>query len=371
MKSRDKEILNLLVENYINTKEPVASKTILENGNLSCSSATIRNVMKGLEEEEFLYQPHTSAGRIPSDKGYRVYVNELLENMFADDFLLDYECINYLDFDNNLNLVDRAANLLHKETGYFVISVEAPKVNISIQEVKLMRLTNHKLLLIVTMSDGNYKETVLNLAGNFTRESLELLAKFIENYFQNREIHNCSFHEVRKILFHIFEKYMTADFLNSLAYAFYSLIKSYEREPWHFWGEHSLYSYSELGDVDQIATLIDFLKSNCPFLPMASKLYNSELGDTGGFFISAESMPWNESEYPLIVRIGRELNDDKLRACSLISSYCGELNEHYAYLTLVGPKNMDYKRVFRTMDNLRKCINEVVKRRNNNYAIEI
>lgn len=374
LKDRDKEILNLLVEEYIRTSEPVASKTIVEQYGINWSSATVRNVMKFLEDGDFLYQPHTSAGRIPSDRGYRAYVDSLLSDMSEASAAISLEYLKYLDSgsDSENSLIDRAAEILQKETGYFVISVATAKNDVMLNKIRIFRLDNNRLLLLLIFSDGNYKDLVIRLDADYQESLYQEIGDFLERHFAGMLIRNIKLQDIRKSLFAAFANFLVADVLNIVAYSIFSIIYSYKLKPWHYQGENSLYNYPELGSGKEISDLIAQIKSDCPFMPpTVENRLRFDDRDNGRLYISAEAMPWKNSDYPFVVRIGEELYVEYMKSCSLISSYFEDDNEHFAYLTVIGPKRMNYKKVFDCLDQLRRGINELLRRRRENYTIEI
>ena len=174
---RKKEILSSVVEDYITTAEPVGSKTLAEKYNLKYSSATIRNEMKLLEEAGFLEQPHISAGRVPSTKGYRYYVDNLM-----NDNKLSMIDINYIDnsitgFGDTQKLLEQAADVVSKVLlRPTVLTLKSQDV---IENIKIVKISD-KLLLVVLMSEnGTVKDCIAKLTDTVEDNVLDELTNVL------------------------------------------------------------------------------------------------------------------------------------------------------------------------------------------------
>ena len=159
---RKKKVLQAIVEEYINTAEPVSSNALTTNHGLDCSSATIRNEMADLEKAGYLDKTHTSSGRVPSEKGYRYYVDELLKE---DDISL--EEIKYISdkLETKVNEIEDltkiAANTISEVTHYTTVSI-GPKANSQIiEEIKFVLLGSRMMMAVILTDSGLIKETII------------------------------------------------------------------------------------------------------------------------------------------------------------------------------------------------------------------
>ena len=186
---RKKKVLQAIIEEYINTAEPVSSKAIVENYGLNYSSATIRNEMASLEKEGLLEKTHTSSGRIPSEKGYRLYVNELVKD---DDISL--EEIKYISskLETKVNEIEDltkiATSTISEVTHYTTVSI-GPNVNYQIiKEIKFILLGNRMLMAVILTDTGMVKETIIKFDEDITEKQVETLNYMFNNKLKGEPI---------------------------------------------------------------------------------------------------------------------------------------------------------------------------------------
>lgn len=180
--NRKRKILQAIVEEYIDTSEPVSSGSLVRNEELNCSSATIRNEMAELERIGFLEQPHTSAGRIPSEKGYRYYVDELLREdalsrkemeMIRD--MLDAK-INSLE-----DLTKIATTTLSEITHYTTVAVEPNMSNHTIIDIKFILLGSRLLMAVILTDSGIIRESVIKFDEDLNQDQVNDLTYIFKN----------------------------------------------------------------------------------------------------------------------------------------------------------------------------------------------
>ena len=169
---RKKKVLQAIVEEYINTAEPVSSNALTKNHGLNCSSATIRNEMAELEKTGYLDKTHTSSGRIPSEKGYRYYVDELV-----NDEDISLEEIKYISdkVETKVNEIEDltkiTANTISEVTHYTTISI-GPKTNEQIiEEIKFVLLGSRMMMAVILTDTGMVKETIIKFDEDITRKA--------------------------------------------------------------------------------------------------------------------------------------------------------------------------------------------------------
>jgi heat-inducible transcriptional repressor len=176
---RKLEVLRAIVEDYVSTNEPIGSKSLVERHQLGVSPATIRNDMGTLEDEGYITQPHTSAGRVPTDKGYRLFVDKLstvkplspAERRAIEEFLR-----GALDLDD---VVNRAVRLLAQLTRQVAV-VQYPSLSrSSVRHLELVRLTESRLMVVLITDTGRVEQRVVELPGSLSEEAVaELRATF-------------------------------------------------------------------------------------------------------------------------------------------------------------------------------------------------
>ena len=180
--NRKRKILQAIVEEYIETSEPVSSGSLVQNEELKCSSATIRNEMAELEQIGFLEKPHTSAGRVPSQKGYRYYVDELLreDNLSRKEIEMIKEMletkVNGLE-----DLARIATTTLSEITHYTTISIEPNVNNHTIVDIKFILLGTRVLMAVILTDSGIIRESVIKFDEDLTQDQINDLTYIFKN----------------------------------------------------------------------------------------------------------------------------------------------------------------------------------------------
>ena len=179
---RKKRILQAIVEEYINTAEPVSSASLVKNYSMEYSSATIRNEMAELEKLGLLDKPHTSAGRVPSEKGYRYYVDELMQ-----DNELTLEEIQYIQkqletkVDEMEDLTKIATNTLSEITHYTTVAIGPTPTTQYIDEIKFVLLGSKMLMAVIMTDTGMVKETIIRFDEDIYENQVYTLNTFFNN----------------------------------------------------------------------------------------------------------------------------------------------------------------------------------------------
>lgn len=180
--NRKRKILQAIVEEYIETSEPVSSGSLVQNEELHCSSATIRNEMAELEQIGFLEKPHTSAGRVPSEKGYRYYVDELLreDNLSRKEMEMIREMleakVNGLE-----DLARIATTTLSEITHYTTIAIEPNVNNHTIVDIKFILLGTRVLMAVILTDSGIIRESIIKFDEDLTTEQVNDLTYVFKN----------------------------------------------------------------------------------------------------------------------------------------------------------------------------------------------
>jgi len=315
MESRQLEILRAIVEEYVATEEPVGSRSIAERHGLGISSATIRNEMAVLEEAGLITQPHTSAGRIPTDKGYRLFVDKLAkikplsaaERRAIETFL---EGANDLD-----DVVMRTVRLLAQVTKQVAV-VQYPMITKSkVRHIELLLLTSRRLMLVLITNTGRVEQRVLELPYSLAEKSLSELKTKMNNLVAGKSMADVS-NSLESILESLSREERTSSALIISNLIEMSLEKPEERVV--LAGTANLTrSGSEVSS--DIHGVLETLEEQVVLLRL--------LSDSG------ESMR---------VRIGSEQPEKSLKTTSLVTMGYGNDGNSLGALGVLGPTRMDY-----------------------------
>ena len=193
LNERKKKILKAIIDDYINFAQPIGSRTIAKKNELNLSSATIRNEMSDLEELGYIVQPHTSAGRIPSNKGYRFYVDNLMKvsELAREEIDRIKDAMEYKI--NELNeLIQKASSIISSVTGYTSIAISPQLNKVTIKAIQVVPLENRKALIVVVTSGGIVKNTIVAFENSIRPDELIRMS----NIF-NEKLRNLSLEEIK------------------------------------------------------------------------------------------------------------------------------------------------------------------------------
>ena len=184
LSERKKRILRAIVESYIATAEPVGSKAVAELAGLDVSTATIRNEMADLTEQGYLEQPHTSAGRVPSAAGYRLYVNELMDRqqLTIQETQRINDALN-LKMEELDRVIDRAGKVLSQISDYPVFTMAAAKERITVKRFDLLMVENNAFIAVVMTDNSVVKNKLIHIPGQLSDPQLQMLSAVLNSSF--------------------------------------------------------------------------------------------------------------------------------------------------------------------------------------------
>ena len=329
---RKKRVLQAIIEEYINTAEPVSSKAIVENYGLNYSSATIRNEMASLEKNGYLEKTHTSSGRIPSEKGYRLYVDELLKD---DDISL--EEIKYISskLETKVNEIEDltkiATSTISEVTHYTTVSI-GPSVNYQIiKEIKFVLLGSRMLMAVILTDTGMVKETIIKFDEDITDKQVETL-----NYMFNNKLKGEPIEKIDRPL----EEYLFDEMTYSVKVIkpIIDQIKKVlaEDDTLYLEGANKSFELPEFNSLEVAKNFINILDTK----ELMSDMLNS------GF------------AQDINVYIGEENEKDELKDFSIVTFKHKVGDKDLGTIGIIGPKRMDYSKVISVMKYVSKKLNE-------------
>ena len=329
---RKKRVLQAIIEEYINTAEPVSSKAIVENYGLNYSSATIRNEMASLEKSGFLEKTHTSSGRIPSEKGYRLYVDELLKD---DDISL--EEIKYISskLETKVNEIEDltkiATSTISEVTHYTTVSI-GPSVNYQIiKEIKFVLLGSRMLMAVILTDTGMVKETIIKFDEDITEKQVETL-----NYMFNNKLKGEPIEKIDRPL----EEYLFDEMTYSVK-VIKPIIEQIKRvlaedKTLYLEGANRSFELPEFNSLEVAKNFINILDT---------KELMSDMLNTG-------------FAQDINVYIGEENEKDELKDFSVVTFKHKVGDKDLGTIGIIGPKRMDYSKVISVMKYVSKKLNE-------------
>lgn len=331
---RQLRILEAIISDFIDTAQPVGSRTISKKYPLGISSATIRNEMADLEELGYLVQPHTSAGRVPSDLGYRLYVDAMLE----DDSIgsQEKEMIQSLLVSKMIEANDlaRQASKLISEFSGLVAIVTIPKFNkCKLANLKLIRVTDSKVLLILVTDTGIVKNIQLAMS-NTDQFLLDKVSDTMLSFLAGETIENIDMRSILKLK----DKLQNlGNFVDYLIPILRDALKSLNGTEHYVEGLSQILSIQEFAHAQKARVIFDFLN------------------DPQNIEKFIDGMP-NEK---LSIKIGSEIGIETLEACSIITSTYKVDGKSDGKIVVLGPKRMDYGNVVSIVNYISNTLSDV------------
>ncbi len=320
LSDRKKKILRAIVESYVETAEPVGSKAIASTPGLDVSPATIRNEMSDLEDLGLLEQPHTSAGRIPSAKGYRIYVNELMS-----DYRLSVQETKNLNDALHLKMreldqvIDQAGRIFSQLTRYPAFALAAGNHRVTIRRFDLLMVAADAFIIVVMTDNDLVRNRLVRLPSDMNEAQLQLLNTLLNTTFTGLTLDEIT-PELMRVASHAAgEAYGLISLVVSFAV---EVLESLESRTVHTAGIASLLDHPEYRSLDRAAPLMSYL---------------SETPD-------ADRFPVPTSD-PMEILIGPENVADALKESSVVMASYDIGEGMRGVIGVVGPTRMDYAKI--------------------------
>lgn len=329
---RKRKILKEIVDEYIESAEPVSSAIIVQKYETEISSATVRNDMAELEKAGYLEKPHTSAGRIPSAKGYRLYVDELLkyDNISLEEIKYIQEKLE-TKATGIEELTQIATTTLSEITHYTTISIGPKTSKQIIEEIKFVQLGSRMLMGIIVTDTGLVKETIIKFDENITNDQVETL-----NYFFNNKLKGEAFEKIDTS----FEEYIfrelkySVKIIRPIIEQMKRLIE--EEEKIYLEGTNKAFELPEFKSLEIAKNFVNILDT---------KEVMRDLLDTG----FAEDIK---------IYIGDENGNEDLKDFSVVTFKHSVGEKDIGTIGIIGPKRMNYSKVISVMKYISKKLNE-------------
>jgi len=339
---RAQHFLRVLIERYINDGQPVGSRTLAKDSGLDLSPATIRNVMADLEDAGLIVSPHTSAGRIPTANGYRMFVDSLIASQNVDQKLLSLISQEFQVSDKKGSDIIHSTSELLSNMTHLAGVVMVPKRNSeTIRQIEFVPLSGTRVLTVIVTSAGEILNRLIETSREFTRSELEQFSKIVTQHYANTHLEG-----VRKRVFEQMQAdrqhmdKLMADALSMAEQAFGSgddvpadMIVS---------GQTNLMDFDELAQMDRLRGLFNAFTEKQEILHLLDRALDAD---------------------GLQIFIGEESGYTTLRDCSVITAPYEVDNEVIGVLGVIGPTRINYDRVIPIVDITAKLFGAALKTR--------
>ena len=337
---RTKQIFKTVVETYLQTGSPSGSETVLKKAGLDISSASVRSILSNLQKEGLLFSPHTSAGRVPTEKGMRFFVDGLLE--FGRISKSEKENIEQLSSSKNKSyqeVLDEASRSISGLSNYAGIVI-APKYQKNLKHLEFIRLNNTQIMSILAYENGEIENRIIEDSGKFTNSQLLQTSNYLSEKFKNKNIS-----EIKKIIES--EIMSTRSNLEEISKKLVKKgiveIEPKMNNPYIFLHGQSKLLKDEIisKDLDQIRQLFDDIENKSTFIDI---LENAGKAKGVQIFIGSKNFLFKHSGLSMVM-----------------APYKNKEQEIVGVIGVVGPTRLNYSKIVPLVDYTSKIIGKVIK----------
>ena len=340
LSERKRKILHAIIQNYLETGEPVGSRTISKYTDLNLSSATIRNEMSDLEELGYIIQPHTSAGRIPSDKGYRLYVDELMQE--KEDEIAEIRNLMIQRTDKMENVLKQVVRVLASNTNYAtMISVPQGTSN-RLKFIQLSRVSELQLLAVVVAEGNLIRNKIIELDESMDDETILKLNLLLNTNLNGLQIAEINLGLIAKLKEQAgIHSGVVVTVLDEVA----KMIEFEEEPEIYTSGATNIFKYPELSDSTRASELISAFEEKKQLVELVKDTMEAD-ENTG-----------------IQVYIGNESPIQTMKDCSVVTATYQLGNGLQGTIGIIGPKRMDYENVVDSLKTLKTQLDNIFNKK--------
>lgn len=337
LSDRKQKILQAIIDEYIGTAEPVGSRAISKKNDLGLSSATIRNEMADLEEMGFLVQPHTSAGRIPSDTGYRFYVNSLMQRyQMSVEALENLQAVMF-DKVSELELVIKKASLIASSLTEYTTVVTSPKLTSAvIKKIELINLGHGSSMVVIITKTGIVKSQTIEI--DISDADANTLTEILNRSISGKTADELTFEEIKGIGDEIEDVMeLSPKVLINILNFVYDVIGSLDQTEVYVNNAKSILSYPEFSDVSKAREMLSFLDNKDNLVKL--------IGTSGE---------------DVDIKIGTENEFAELENSSMVTVNYKMGDKVVGRIGVIGPKRMNYAKVIASLDCISNQVDKIL-----------
>ncbi len=332
---RKMKILQAIIQNYMETGEPVGSRTISKYSDLKLSSATIRNEMSDLEEMGYIVQPHTSAGRIPSDKGYRLYVDHMLQE--KDREVSEFKELMVRRTDRMEQVLKQIVKVLANNTNYAAM-ISAPQYHRNrLKFIQLSRMEAGQLLIVIVAEGNIIRNKVIAVSDELGDESILKLNILLNTMLNGRTIEEINLQMISSMKE---QAGIHSNIVSEVVDAVAEAIHSEEGMEIYTGGATNIFRYPELSDNGRASELIQTFEEKQNLMELVTETLNKE-------------------EKGIHVYIGDETPVKSMKDCSVVTATYEIGQGMQGTIGIIGPKRMDYENVMNALKTMMEQLDEV------------
>lgn len=340
---RQKKILKAIVTHYIESAEPVGSRSISKRQDIGFSSATIRNEMADLEEMGYLEQPHTSAGRVPSNRGYRYYVDHLMnpeDSIISKDILTNISKVFTDQFNEFEQLIEQTAIILSQITNYTSIILGPEIYHTKLKNIQIVPITDESLVVILVTNTGKVEHKMLTIPQGVSINEIEKMVRFL-----NHKLSGIPLYQLKSKIFMEINKefqrnsYEFEQSMKMIDQILLNLDETTLDNKIYMGGTTNILNQPEFSDINTIKDLLTLFEKTDTIRQLVSSNHKG-----------------------IEVKIGTENEIEIASNCSIITATYEFEGKPLGTIGIFGPTRMDYGRVIRILEFLTKDLSEFISR---------
>lgn len=339
LSERKHTILRAIIQNYLETGEPVGSRTLSKSTDLKLSSATIRNEMADLEDLGYIFQPHTSAGRIPSDKGYRLYVDMLMQD--KEQELEELKSVMLEKTDRVEKVLKQAAKVLAANTNYATLVSSPVNRRNTLKFIQLSQVDARQIVAVIVMSGNVIKNKIINVGEMLGNETLLKL-----NMLLNTTLNGMSIEEINLGLIARLKEQagIHSNVISNVLDAVADIIHVEDDMEIYTSGATNIFKYPELSDKQNAQEILNAFEEKQQLAELVTETLSSE------------------ENHGIQVYIGDEAPVKTMRDCSVVTATYDLGDGMKGTIGIIGPKRMDYEHVMKTLKTLQSKLDAINKK---------
>ena len=330
---RAQHLLKVLIERYIQEGQPVGSRALSRGNEINLSPATIRNVMADLEDFGLVCSPHTSAGRVPTVTGYRMFIDSLLTVKPLENHAIDQLKLDLGGQVDTQNLIESAANLLSNITQMAGVVTVPRRESAAFRHIEFLPLSGSRVLVILVTNEQEVHNRIIHPSRHYSAGELQQASNYFNDVFQGQNLIS-----LRKQLLNELEetqRLANQEMINAIEMANLAFQNASNKEDFILTGQTNLMDFSELSDVDRLRRLFEAFNQKRGILHLLDQCLDAE---------------------GVQIFIGEESGYQALDDCSVVSSSYSVDNECVGVLAVIGPTRMEYEKVIPLVDVTAKLL---------------
>ncbi|MDK2933343.1 MAG: heat-inducible transcriptional repressor [Clostridiales bacterium] len=342
LSERKRKILQAIVDDYVSTAEPVGSRSIAKKHDLGLSSATIRNEMADLEELGYLEQPHTSAGRVPSQLGYRLYVDQLMNRYKLT--VAEIQNIQYameLKIKELNELIQHVSSVISRLTQYTTI-VSTPQLKkSSIKYLQLVPIDSKSALLVIITNAGIVKNRTIKISEGVNVEFLSKLTAILNDKLAGLTIEQINLQKIQEIKK---EMISNEEMLMPILEHISDTITDIDSGEIYLGGATNIFNFPEYNDIEKAKEFFSFVEEKKNLYKLLNNFQNHYL----------------KSNNTINISIGKENEFSEIQDCSLVTSTYSLGGKIVGMIGIIGPTRMEYAKTVSSLEYLTKQFNQML-----------